>query len=276
MQHLDTERLAALADEPPTAEEVAHLGHCLVCRRERDVYVALLDLAQRSGSAELDAPISSWDAIAAGLRADAAEATTAEMAPATVRPITPVTPFAAPARRTARTTWFLRAAASVAIMTGSVAVGRISAGAAALPSVAELRETVGARGVTLASNETGEAEAGGIASFVTNPVADTVTPNFASVAEAAMVLARSQREYLRAAAFLAAHDSTRPPTGDHEAYRARLAALDEMMPTLRAALYEAPQDPVLNQYYLAAYDTRENTLRELGRALPAGVTLNRY
>ena len=35
MQHLDTDRLAALADESPTAEESAHLATCVACRRER-------------------------------------------------------------------------------------------------------------------------------------------------------------------------------------------------------------------------------------------------
>jgi hypothetical protein len=271
MQHLDTERLAALADEQPTADEAAHLGHCLVCRRERDVYVALLELAHRASSTALDAPLSNWDAIAAGLRDDAAAAVTAELAPATV-PL----PWKQPARAAGRARWWLRAAASVAIMTGSLAIGRMSAGAAALPSVAELRDAVGGGGTLVAGGEASDRSSGGASPFDVHPVADTVTPSFASVADAAQVLARSQREYLRAAAFLAAHDSTRPPTGDQDAYRARLAALDEMMPTLRAALYEAPQDPVLNQYYLTTYDTRENTLRELGRALPSGVTLNRY
>jgi hypothetical protein len=272
MQHLDTERLAALADEPPTADEAAHLGHCLVCRRERDVYVALLDLAQRSSTAELDAPISDWNAIAAALRDDAAAAVTAELTPAVV----PATWQQASRRSGANRGW-LRAAASVAIMTGSLAVGRMSAGADALPSAGELRTALAGRGAQVAAEgDVAGRSTGGLGAFDVHPVADTVTPSFASVTEAAQVLARSQREYLRAAAFLAAHDSTRPPTGDQEAYRARLAALDEMMPTLRAALYEAPQDPVLNQYYLTTYDTRENTLRELGRALPSGVTLNRY
>jgi hypothetical protein len=41
-----------------------------------------------------------------------------------------------------------------------------------------------------------------------------------------------------------------------------------MLTASRAGLFEAPQDPVLNQYYLAAYTAREATLRQLGESLP--------
>ena len=50
--HLDPERLAALADETPTPAEAEHLAGCLVCRREREAYVALVDLAHEVGAAE--------------------------------------------------------------------------------------------------------------------------------------------------------------------------------------------------------------------------------
>jgi hypothetical protein len=268
-QHLDTERLAALADEPATPAEIAHLGECLACRRERDQFVALLELAQRSSTAYLDAPISNWDAIARGLRADA------DLAPAALgsASVTPIGSAPSVRRRTS-TRWWMRAAASVTIMVGAAALGRVSAGAAALPTMAELRGVLAQDGaVDVPTAGAGSAEMAGVEM---HPVADTITPSFASAAQATLAMANAQREYLRAAAYLAAQDSLRPPTGDQGAYRARLAALDEMMPTLRAALYQAPQDPVLNQYYLAAYDTRETTLRQLGGALPTGVTLNRY
>jgi hypothetical protein len=268
-QHLDTERLAALADEPATPAETAHLGECLACRRERDQYVALLALAQRSSSAYLDAPISDWEAIARRLRADA------DLAPAAHGGASVVSiDSARPARRRTSSRWWMRAAASVTIMAGAAAFGRMSAGAPVLPTLAELRGVLAGEGAVDALPASAPSEE--LAGVEMHPVADTITPSFASVAHATLAMANAQREYLRAAAYIAAHDSLRPPTGDQGAYRARLAALDEMMPTLRAALYEAPQDPVLNQYYLAAYDTRETTLRQLGRALPTGVTLNRY
>src|SRR5438105_9391912 len=82
MQHLDTDRLAALADEAPTEAETAHLASCAACRHERDAFVALLALAQREGGVARLAPdvvapprgggtpLSSWDTLAPALRAE--------------------------------------------------------------------------------------------------------------------------------------------------------------------------------------------------------------
>jgi hypothetical protein len=49
-----------------------------------------------------------------------------------------------------------------------------------------------------------------------------------------------------------------------------------VMTEMRAALQEAPQDPVINQYYLATVGAREATLRQLGTTLPPGAKLNRF
>ena len=48
------------------------------------------------------------------------------------------------------------------------------------------------------------------------------------------------------------------------------------MAASRAALRDAPQDPILNHYFLAAYNAREATLQALGGALPVDKTLERY
>ena len=95
--------------------------------------------------------------------------------------------------------------------------------------------------------------------------------------EAALAaLETSQRNYDRAVAFIAAHDSTiqSPDAGD--VFRTRLAALDEMAETSRQALSVAPTDPVLNQYYLSTLGAREVTLRQLGSVLPPGTRLSRF
>ena len=63
---------------------------------------------------------------------------------------------------------------------------------------------------------------------------------------------------------------------NQESYRARLAALDEIAATARAALYRAPQDPMLNQYYLTTLGAREATLREIGATMPDSRRLERY
>jgi phosphopantetheinyl transferase len=55
-----------------------------------------------------------------------------------------------------------------------------------------------------------------------------------------------------------------------------LAALDDMMAASRAALREAPQDPLLNHYFLSAWAAREATLQQLGAALPVDKLVERY
>ena len=104
-------------------------------------------------------------------------------------------------------------------------------------------------------------------------LASAVGEDFASVQQASDVLYRAQRDYERASLWLAANDST---VHDSDVYRARLAALDQMMAASRAALRDAPQDPVLNHYFLAAYTAREATLQALGGTLPVDQSLERY
>jgi hypothetical protein len=273
MLHLEPERLAALADEAPTAEEGAHLAHCLACRRERDAYVALLALAQREGQADDDAPpLTSWASLSTALHAEGLLAPTAGVAARGPDDGVRVIPLpTAAARATPRGRFggafadafgaaaLRRVAAAALFVAGGMAAGRASVGAPALPltdaaPVAAVADPAPAAGTALLT--------AGAASF-------------ASVDEAAQVLARAQRDYQQAAAFLAEHDST-TAIGSSDVLRARLAALDDVMPRVREALNEAPQDPVLNQVYLTTYDVRESTLRQLGRTLPAGARVNGY
>jgi len=102
------------------------------------------------------------------------------------------------------------------------------------------------------------------------------TSGFGDVEEALASLEDAQRQYDRAVAFIAAHDSTpqSPEAGD--VFRTRLAALDEMAETSRQALADAPADPVLNQYYISTLGAREVTLRQLGSALADGKRLSRF
>ncbi|AHG89652.1 hypothetical protein J421_2115 [Gemmatirosa kalamazoonensis] len=305
MQHLDTDRLAALADETPTTEEAAHIASCVACRRERDAFVELLALARREGTAGLvpdlaavAPPLNSWDSLSASLRAEGLIRSPADAsAPSTrepahggrLRDIAALGP-----------TFWRRAAASVALLVGGAALGRFTAptvvavgpaaprtatapatqvaAATSAPAPATGDTTTSAapapaapqpsRGLSSSLPVYGEAEAH-LASR-----ADEAT-SFRSVQDALGVLTRAQRDYQRASAWLADHDSS-TIGGSPQTLRARLAALDEVLPRFREALHEAPQDPVLNQYYLTAADVRESTLRQLGRALPASMRLNAY
>jgi hypothetical protein len=122
----------------------------------------------------------------------------------------------------------------------------------------------------LSSDASGVVSAGALASRTNRPFADQ---SFASVDAATAALNQAQREYERASLWLASNDST---VRDPEVFRARLAALDQMMEASRVALRDAPQDPVLNHYYLAASSAREATLQALLGALPVDKTIERY
>lgn len=277
--HLDLERIAAFDDEPFTADELAHLAACAACRAERDAVLALVGLAGELGAERpgADAPrLVTWEAIANGLQRDLPTDTPADSTRVgqVVGDIAPRALTGAgesahrsgvpaslghtlPSRRGGVAPMLRRAAAAVLLLAGGAAGGRMSAelqGAApAVPSVASQEGPLGASAVPVSL---GGGEAG-----------------FASVQEATGVLNRAQRDYERASLWLAANDTT---MRDSDVYRARLAALDQMMAASRAALRDAPQDPVLNHYYLAAWTAREATLQQLGGTLPVDKVIERY
>lgn len=99
---------------------------------------------------------------------------------------------------------------------------------------------------------------------------------FASEAEARQVLERAQRQYLLASAYLAAQNDGGLEVSDPDVYRARLAALDAMAGVAREAVYEAPSDPVISEYYLTTETARQLTLNQLSRSLPQGTRLTSF
>lgn len=242
--HLPPERLAALADEPVTAEENRHLAACGPCSEEVASYRALLDLAHAEHD-RLDKPVSSWGPVATALAQEGLLATPRRLRPSG----SSVAAFRA--RQTA---------AAALLLAGGVAVGRMSLRSDSLTPVSQ---GVIAR-QNSATNET-----------VQRLVSDTVT-SFASKMDALTALLNAENEYRHAAAYLMVVDSANGGRGGGNPIRTRLAALDEVAQTTRAALYAAPEDPVLKQYYLSSVGAREATLRELGRGLPKNVQLSRY
>jgi len=69
MSHLPIERLAALADEPPSQTEAVHLAACAECARERAMFRSLADLANGE-SARIGQPLTKWESIKPVLVAD--------------------------------------------------------------------------------------------------------------------------------------------------------------------------------------------------------------
>ena len=253
--HIPLERLAAFDETPFTADETAHLAVCTECRSERDAVAQVVAMAGALGAHELSAEaprLVEFEQIMAGLgRAPVVE----ERGPVTSSPAAlPVEPQA----RRSFTPLLRRAAAALLLVGGGAVLGRLSSDASGVVSTG-----------ALASSGAMRASATPV-SLTDRPFADQ---SFASVDAATAALNQAQREYERASLWLASNDST---VRDPEVFRARLAALDQMMEASRVALRDAPQDPVLNHYYLAASSAREATLRALLGALPVDKTIERY
>ena len=154
--------------------------------------------------------------------------------------------------------WWLRAAAAVLLVAGGALAGRMT--------VATESQAVSSKvsaPVALASNESNSSS-----------VSDSIR-SFASEEQAWDVLNKAGADYQAASAFLASREGS-TPVDSTKVYQARLAALDEMASASRKALYAAPHDPVINQYYLAAQGAREATVRQLGTSLPSGMKLVKW
>ena len=255
MLHLPAERLIELGDSEPTNTELAHLGACAECERERRAYRALRELAAAE-MGRTTAPLTSWDTLGAALR-DEGLITRKPVPVLTLTP--PGTPAVVrPVRRFRASEWALRAAAALLFLTGGVAIGR-SVPASAVPGDA----------AATAPAPSGPGTDSPVA------LASNFSVSYTSNSEALAALYRAQREYERAATFL----MTNNPVGDDvqpDVYRARLAALDNVMQASKSALESAPADPVINRYYIAAAGARESTLRQLQTALPAGSRIDSF
>jgi hypothetical protein len=116
MQHLHTERLAALGDDLPTAEEAAHLAVCSACAHEMSAYQRLVAIAHAERE-PFGLPLTRWESIATELAHDA------------IRHDRGVT-----VRRSSR--WMLQVAAGLLLVAGGAMAGRMSAGSDPLPTTA--------------------------------------------------------------------------------------------------------------------------------------------
>ena len=158
---------------------------------------------------------------------------------------------------------WMQIAAGIALTIGGAAAGRMSAGAPVLPAQQASTASAPALSETVTP--------------VSNTQAVSSPAGFKSPEEAWDALNRAGEEYQRASLYLSATNTDVPMPDNPSQYRTRLTALDNVMAEIRGALKEAPQDPVINQYYLQTVGAREATLRQLGTTLrPAGVRLNRF
>lgn len=142
------------------------------------------------------------------------------------------------------------AAAAMLIAIGGAAFGRYTAVGSVLPEAVRQPTTAAA-------------------------LADSA-PTFSSVEQAKAAQEHYESLYQSAALYLAAHDTLDLSPDSPAAMRRRLATLDQVGLTVRRALSESPADPVINGYYLTTLSQREQALRQLNAALPAGVRVNSF
>lgn len=246
MSHLSIERLAALADEQPTADERAHLDICPPCAQEVEAHRSLLAMAG-SERHTLGIPLTRWESLAQRLRSEGLMA---------AEPGSVTAEWAAPLgkRKLSSKAW-MRVAAAAMLLAGGTVIGRASAGVPVVPG-------------GLTGNE--PAQVAGVANLDATPAA------FASVDEANRYKQFYADRYQAAVSYLAAHDSAAQPTETPAAMRTRLAALDRVSRMMREALNDAPYDPVINDFYLNSFGQREATLRQLNTVLPSNVRLSSY
>jgi hypothetical protein len=189
------------------------------------------------------APLNDWDTIAARLRA---EGLIRDRGRSTI---------------VATNTWWLRAAAAVMIAVGGAAIGRYSAP----------RPVSGDGTIAVTAPEATPVQA------ASNTVATTGVAEFQSADEAWAVLNRAGAEYQKASAYLAANNSMQSARADSAPiYQSRLAALDQVMEATHSALDQAPNDPVINQYYLATMGAREATRQRLNAVQTVGAKLKGF
>ena len=272
MSHLSPERIAALVGEPAAPDERTHLEQCARCRAD---FVAVRRIVAAAAS-ERDRPVTPlvpWQQLSAALRDEGLLEAPVGMAMSSVDMrridsapgVAGTRAVAARAPRRPPPPWQRStgmAAAAALLVTAGVAGGRMTM-----------------RG----SPRVGEAAVAIAAVQPVVPSAPLVNVGqFRSSDDARATLHLSEETYSSALLWLAAHDSALAPRqvdGSAAAatnYRQRLEVLDAAMATARRALYEAPDDPVMNRYYLATLGAREVTLRRLTTVLPASQQVLEY
>jgi hypothetical protein len=236
MQHIDSVRIAALADEPASLVERSHLSECAACNAELASAQRVIRMAMTDTPA-IERPITSWDLLGPALRAEGLVRTPLRHDVVSEAPVVH-------ASRLHRSRWLMQAAAGLALAAGGAVAGRAS-----VPLPDELPAAVAA--------------------------ADTT---FDSTTEAMEVAQRASEQYERAVGYLAINDSSVTLSGRDAAELlrnrliARLDAFDQSVAATRAALYRAPQDPVLNSLYMQSVGARNSTLRQMGQVMPVSST----
>lgn len=351
MRSLSPERLAALVDEPPTAEEEALLAASPALRAELAALRRVVALASYERT-HPGPPLTSWGALAGALRdeglvtsrragADRASSASASTAASASVPSSPGVAGPAPvgggggaaagvrsieAARAARASrgrgWrspFGMAAAAALLVTVGAVGGRLTGtravvavsgpvatedalAAPSLPDGEAIAPGAGAPTPVAGSLGRPVRDAGGEAPLAAGaqvppagrvptrepamPVASGAIPVAARLTtreQAVRTLQQLEEAHQQAVSWLAANDSSigaprRIVSAESVVrdLRRQIEVLDAAVAMGRRALYETPDDPVMNRYYFSALAAREVLLRKLAVALPASQQVLEY
>jgi hypothetical protein len=236
MSHLNLETLARLLDDAPDPTEAGHLDICAQCRDELEAMRA--DAAALRGLPDPEPPIAAWLALEQTLQREGLM------------------------RKNPWATQLLRLAAVLVIFVlGSVA-GALFVRQQMTRAVATATPVRNSNGGTLVRDPL---------QLDTQPsapshVVATATPlnapprPAANAEEAAARLRDAENAYVSALSRYSDFTTRAQDTGDPVA---RLAALESIVATTRAALGQAPADPIINGYHLTAVAQRDATLRQI-------------
>ncbi|HEX6062674.1 MAG TPA: hypothetical protein VFZ04_00570 [Longimicrobiales bacterium] len=237
MSHLTLETLARLVDDAPDPTEAGHLDICPQCREELEALRA--DAAVLHALPDPDPSIAQWIRLEQRLEREGLMRRNWRWQPALLR----------------------LAAALVIFVLGAVAATLalrprerqlMTANDAPLRTVTAQPETVYVPAATLAENA--------LPAMERAPAPTPVGAVAARTPEEAMARLRSVESDYMAALTRYSELSGRLDDGDP---LARLAALESIVATTRAALGRAPADPVINGYHLTAVAQRDALLRQV-------------
>ena len=237
MSHLTLETLARLIDDAPDPTETGHLDICPQCRAELEALRA--DAAALHALPDAEPSIAQWVRLEQRLEREGLMRRNWRWQPIALRAAAAIVIFV------------LGGVAAALVMRPSDTQYLTATETPARP-VVEQPVTMPAPEVTLAGSELAPAP-------VTAAPAVAVTQPARTPDEAAARLRTAESDYLAALARFA-ELSGRVDEGDP---LARLAALESIVATTRAALGRAPADPVINGYHLTAVAQRDALLRQV-------------
>lgn len=237
MSHLTLETLARLIDESPDPTETGHLDICEQCRAELEALRA--DSAALHALPDPEPSVAQWVRLEQRLEREGLMRRNWRWQPTVLR-------------MAAAIVIFVLGAVSAALVMRPNDTQYLTANDQPARQVIEQPANVVAPAATLAENRTVTP-----APAVAGPVIAARPAN--TPEEAAARLRTAESDYLAALARYA-ELSGRIDEGDP---LARLAALESIVATTRAALGRAPADPVINGYHLTAVAQRDALLRQV-------------